>query len=510
MNTKYLKYIAIFLLLLAFSGCNDYLDVVPKHAVVLATVEDYENLFNANDAFYYPNGYVQFLSDNEWGHPANIDKSNETGTPSLGYINYAWDSSDPVNRGRVAKISISTSTTSTVVTTSFLYQACYAHIARIANPILSSVDEASGDNAKKDQLKAEAKALRAYNHFVLINTFGKHYDAATAATDGGIYLRMNENAESEKPPQTTVADAYKAIEDDINAAIPHLSENPQNNLHFSKAAGYALKAKVHLFKKEFDEAKKAALESYNLNHGVTDMIGYYQSNPTNPDARIKVDMSSKENLYYASIGNAVTSNIPLNQLISKELVDLYNENGNQDVRLLAFFGRSAQGASQLGTEDGFGPLGYIIKTPMLFAYNSAGLRTTEVMLILAECYAREGNYSEMNNYLDQVRKNRVINYTRIDETPANTVDAVNMVIKERRKEFPIGFSRWWDMRRLNTETAFQREYKRTIPANPASANNVQKEYVLKPDSYLYVCPFPLDVLRQSPDLQNNTPEFVDR
>ncbi len=509
MKTIYIKYIASALFALALSGCNDYLDVVPKGAVVLKTVEDYEELFNSDAGFYYPNSYIQFLSDNEWAHPANINRSYETAATSASYINYAWDDSNPQTRGRVAASPFNgVMASGNDVLVNNIYQACYARINRICNVVLT-IDNIQGNEAKKARLKSEARALRAYNHFFLVNVFAKHYDAATAATDNGIYLRIEPEL-SYKPVQATVAQVYQAIEDDINAAIPNLAEEPQNHLHFSKAAGYALKAKIHLFKKEFDKAKEAALASYNLNHAMVDMIAYYNSNPTDPTKRYRVDLSEKENLYFASIGNATASPSPLNQLISKELVDIYNENGNQDVRLLAFFGRSAQGATQLATDDGFGPLGYIISTPMMYAYNTAGLRTTDVMLILAECYAREGNYTEMSKYLNEVRSKRIIGYTNVNETPASKVDAVNLVIKERRKELPLGYNRWWDMRRLNSEPEFQRTYKRTIPANSASPNNTQKEYSLEPDSYLYVCPFPLAVLRQSPDLQNNTPEFVDR
>ena len=48
------------------------------------------------------------------------------------------------------------------------YSEFYSIIGRVANPVISKVDEASGSESTKKQLKAEALVLRAYNHYLCL------------------------------------------------------------------------------------------------------------------------------------------------------------------------------------------------------------------------------------------------------------------------------------------------------------------------------------------------------
>ena len=106
---------------------------------------------------------------------------------------------------------------------------------------------------------AQAKILRAYNYFYLINTYAKHYYPQTAEQELGIILRKEFDLEAEGV-QSTIAEAYRLIQQDIEDALPNLPHKSLNVFRPDKSFGYALKAKVHLFKREIDEALQASLD----------------------------------------------------------------------------------------------------------------------------------------------------------------------------------------------------------------------------------------------------------
>src|ERR1700761_2625023 len=59
----------------------------------------------------------------------------------------------------------------------------------IFNKVINEVKQSqNGTQAQINALYGEAKAQRAYNNFMLVNYFGKPYNAATAATDPGFVL----------------------------------------------------------------------------------------------------------------------------------------------------------------------------------------------------------------------------------------------------------------------------------------------------------------------------------
>lgn len=107
-----------------------------------------------------------------------------------------------------------------------LYANCYSYILR-SNIVISLIDESLGNPELKEVAKAEARIFRAWDHFILINTFAKAYNPATAATDGGVAIMDKYDLEA-VPVKSTVAEVYDFIIRDIEEALPYLQENPSN------------------------------------------------------------------------------------------------------------------------------------------------------------------------------------------------------------------------------------------------------------------------------------------
>ena len=156
-----------------------------------------------------------------------------------------------------------------------LYNSCYSRISKY-NIIIDNIGDAEGPEADKTLGIAQAKIMRAYNYFWLINTFAVPYDPATAETDRGIILHTHFDLEAESV-QGTVADAYRLICQDIDEALDDLPEQALNTYRPDKAFGYALKAKVMLYMRRYDEALEAALEALKHgNHQLWDMPAWLQ------------------------------------------------------------------------------------------------------------------------------------------------------------------------------------------------------------------------------------------
>ena len=88
----------------------------------------------------------------------------------------------------------------------------------------------------------------------------------------------------------------------------------------------------------------------------------------------------------------------------------------------------------------------------------------------------------------------------------NKVEMVKMIIDERRKELLFGFNRFFDLKRLNIEPEYQKTITRVFPVLNISEAHPQQTYTLKPDSRLYVIPFPHSARDKNPNLTLNTDE----
>ena len=150
-------------------------------------------------------------------------------------------------------------------TTYFPFTISYKLISN-ANMILDYVDAASGTLLHKEMLKGQALAYRAYFYFWLVQLYADRYDAATAATDLAVPL-VTTTLESTMKPVATVAQVYKQITDDLEAAIGYLNNPANPYLNYSDtdtrcdidaATAMGIRARVALVMKDWNNAKKYA------------------------------------------------------------------------------------------------------------------------------------------------------------------------------------------------------------------------------------------------------------
>jgi hypothetical protein len=135
-------------------------------------------------------------------------------------------------------------------------------------------------------------------------------------------------------------------------------------------------------------------------------------------------------------------------------------------------------------------------TTMVFD-NSIGV--PEVMLIKAECLARNGSFSEAGALISKLRQSRLLTETfNAEKRTYTATNILSYVLDERRRElFYHGGLRLFDLKRLNKETSLKKDLSRlnytgdtTLATLPAGSGR-------------YLVPFSPTVLAANPNISQN-------
>lgn len=476
---------------LTFSACDNYLDIVPKGESVLNLTSDYLGLLE--DIYGYPLDTEFFLCGEATSHDVSILKNYKNPLTSAAFF---WD--EEYDRAQYMTANGYTS----------VYGSCYNKIAKY-NIIIQNIEKSEGNPEDKKVGMAQAKIMRAYNYFFLINTFAKPYDPQTATQERGIILRKEFSLE-EVGVQSTIADAYQFIQQDIEAALSDLPHVALNTFRPDKSFGYALKAKVHLFKREIDAALTASLDGiseaenegrhrlWNMNVEYNSGLQFYMEMMGMPETMFEYGqpmysmfrMGAGNMFFIRKYDNAehllyqhgLNSMSPHPTMVRKPVMDLFNP--AQDLRYTFSMGTMP---SRPTAEPGCVSL-----NNMMLTWNCGGIKLSEVYLMAAECYARKEDRTNAMKYVNEIRKNRIIAKYYTELSAATAAEAMKIVREERKRELMLTSNSLFDMRR------FCAEFNETLTREFEG-----KTYTLKPTSHLLTYPFPVSAMQNSNLIQNS-------
>ena len=245
MKSKKILYSAVVAVasVLTFSSCNDFLDTMPDNRTTMDSGDKIADLLtNA-----YPQGndilVNETMSDNTDYYGATNPNGNRFGDEV-----YFWkDVMESSNDGP-----------------EFFWLGQYQSIAAANEAIvdinkLEKTNISSETRTKLEGLRAEALLLRAYGHFKLVTEFSKMYNPATADKDLGIPVSKQVETLTSKHTRGTVAEVYKAIDEDIQAALPLVNDNYRvPKYHFNRKAAYAFAARFYLYYQKWDKVVEYA------------------------------------------------------------------------------------------------------------------------------------------------------------------------------------------------------------------------------------------------------------
>ena len=344
-----------------------------------------------------------------------------------------------------------------------------------ANTVLEGLQKlqpAPSQQEAWNQARGMALFHRGWAFFQLAQLFAKPYDAATAAQDLGIPLRLSADVEA-VPTRQSVAETYRQILEDLQAAEALLPERPTVSQRPGKAAARQVLARTYLQLGDYAQALAAAEDALQLASALLDY------NTLVTSAAFPFPAKGQGNPEIVFYSNQFLLEILFAGRVQVDSV-LYQTYDSLDLRRQAFFYYEGDKLSFKGSYEG--------------DYNlSTALTTGELYLTKAECQARLGQPEEALLTLNQLLARRYVSGTFEPLTMANTPDALGRILEERRKELLFRGLRWQDLRRLNKDPRFAKTLVRLIDG---------KRYELPPNDPRYVWPIPDNVVQASGLPQN--------
>lgn len=470
---RYMRTVATALFLLLLSGCSDFTDLQPKGENLLSTVDDLEMLLNY-EYWDMPRSDEELIND-IYPYRTNLANLVKQPAPSLYQIIFTWNES--IDRAEYTP-------------SDYTYTNCYSVIGKIANPIIQNVEYCTGLESKKAQVKAEALVLRAFFGYVAVNHFAKAYNPATAAEDGGVpYPREDDNL-ADLREKYSVQQVYDFILEDLNEAIG-LNALPDENVNLmrvSKAFAYAVKAKVLMSMRDYDGAYEAARQSLAVKSFVADHNTMLAVGTTGKMELQRIQMECNEDLFYDHYRTIMHSP-------SQELWDMFEEGSvylkyaPTDVNAL---GSALIGRAYLGGTTA--PSNYLADKTY---FSSFGLTTADMYLTMAEVDIRKGNIDKAMEAIDLIRKNRILTdaYQPLKGKVTTKAEAMDVFKKLSRTEGLFTIKNYINIKRWNSES---NEWTETLTKTVLGIT-----YTLRPDSPLWIWPFPQNATSLNPNLTQN-------
>ncbi|MDA3822736.1 MAG: RagB/SusD family nutrient uptake outer membrane protein [Bacteroidales bacterium] len=480
MKTILSKILILFLMSSFFCSCEDFLDTSLKGSYTTETFfVSKENAILAVNAAYRP---LSFATDG-----GEIWVVGDTRSDDAVKGGDAGDKADAADIDDFVE-----NTNNGVVAT--LWGNYYEGITR-CNYVIVNVDAMSGDiidDDLKDRVIAEAKFLRAYYYFHLVNLFG----------DVPVVLEPKIASELQIAPSTTI-EIYAQIEkdcDDAQKVLPVSYTNIEVG-RATKGAALALLAKSYLYQEKWTLAHETAILLTQAPFEY-DLMSNYQQNfnvayENNVESVFEVQHLSKQNPFSGNLlnqafappadygmGEGYYFNLPTQNFVDE--FETVNITGTDyaDPRLDYTLGREN---AQLPWIDDtitysneWTETGYVAKKMLQPIseipgntkgdgdLNYTAIRYADVLLWLAEAYNEDGNPPMSLLYLNKVRE-RARDCFQVDENlssfptiPAGLLNDItvtdqsslrDIIRHERRCELGFEFHRYFDIMRYGEQYA---------------------------------------------------------
>ncbi|MFD2246271.1 RagB/SusD family nutrient uptake outer membrane protein [Pontibacter ruber] len=311
-----------------------------------------------------------------------------------------------------------------------MWNAIYDGVNRV-NTLISVIPNISDPAFNNNAALGEARFLRAYHYFNLINYFG---GSGTGYGENGVGVPLKLTptltaADAEPLARASEAEVIAQVYQDLDFAIENL--NGGNKGRASKAAALALKSRVALYQKDYQLAADLAkqvieLGKYSLAANYGDI--YALKNTSEAIWELQFDPVNSNSIAFfwfpTSLGgrNEVSPDASLagaHEATDKRLPVNVNGSYTQKYTKIA------------GGDD-----------------NVLLIRYAEVLLNRAEALARLGGAANELEALDLV--NRVRARAGLTPLVATGQDLINAILKERRIELAHEGHYWFDLRRTNT------------------------------------------------------------
>jgi starch-binding outer membrane protein, SusD/RagB family len=323
----------------------------------------------------------------------------------------------------------------------------YYFLISAANNILANIDNATGPQADKDNIKGQALAVRANSYFFLVNFLQHTYKGNENKPGVPVYTTPT----SEGKPRGTVQDVYTQMVSDLTAAETLLTGKPRKHFsHINVNTVQGIRARVAL---QMEDWATAAAYAHKARQGYTPMtIAQYQqgfSSVTNPEwlwgMQVINDQSTILASFFSHVDVTVFGYAQAGNMQKKITKALYDQIPAGDVRKAVF---RTPGTGTTVNPD-YNQNKFRVQDPSSWAGDYLFMRASEMYLVEAEALARQGAAQEASakSVLETLVKAR---YPAYSAAALSGTALINEILFQRRIElWGEGFS-LLDIKRLKT------------------------------------------------------------
>lgn len=445
---KYLNIIYILLLV----SCGDFLEQKSQSEYVPKDIESLNEIilgsgYMHHDDRHYTQVFTSILDDDLTCSNYSNRKQNADFYEGLRTV-FSWEDNMTFKLSEL-RASAAYST----------YKNLYIKILG-TNAVIDHIDKVSGTNDKKNIVKGQAFALRAFYHFQLVNLYGEPYNYNKNAK--GIVLKLTSALEIDPKNRNTVEEVYNSIISDLKDSEKAYLEvaqtsNFRKDYRTSLPMVRLLLSRVFMYMEKWEEAAKYAKMVIEDNRFKLINLNTLKSNLFN-----FISFQSPEVIWL--YGN------PMDAFYFVGERWYYPENSYNTINI---FAASPELVNMFDIDNDLRAKYYLVKQKRTTFYapyskieiNSRGFyrpymnfarafRLSEAYLNTAESeaflYKINGNSSHKTKAIEAINNLRAVRYkegSNFNINPNNADELIKLVRDERRKELFFEGHRWFDLRR---------------------------------------------------------------
>lgn len=334
-----------------------------------------------------------------------------------------------------------------------------------ANMVMDNIDNATGPENEKSNIKGQALFYRAFGYFYLVQLWAERYHEGGNNTQLGVVMRSD--GDMDPKARSTVEEVYAKVNDDLDEAIRLLAETTverPNKSHIHVHIARGLKARVLLAQSRWAEAAAMAELVVTQSGAKLQDDTYITTQDRFSDA------SNTEWLWGSNkVAEQIATLRSFHEYMSNNFRSyngntpraiynlLYDKISPTDVRKGVWFPRAADKSTWTTARPQYSSYGgarvanymankYLLADQSAVFGNVPFMRLPEMMLIQAEGYARAGENAKAAQALYPLAKHRDPAYTLSTKTGQALIDEI--MVQRRVELWGEGF-RFLDLKRLN-------------------------------------------------------------
>ena len=336
--------------------------------------------------------------------------------------------------------------------------------------------------------------------------FTKAYDPATADSEKSIAYVLETQDIKQPTEQLTQKEVYEYILADLDAAI-ELNALPQsavNRMRFNAACPHAIKAHVLIYMQQPGEAAKEAQKALAVNSSVSDYANYCTEAPSSAGILVKTFETPQLALAQDYFTDA---DIEFFSWLTPRYYERYEEKNIQKDWFATYHTVMWMGSWETTSQVVKGALESmfgVTEGSMSYGVQGNGrvgrinLSVPQMYLILAENAIDNNLIDDAMDYLDKIRVGRFFpeDYHALKGSVTTKNDAIEMLRKVAHGENVFNIYDFITLKRWTLLSDYKEDISWTFSGTT---------YTLKPESTIWVFPFPKNLMEKNGNFEHNYP-----